>query len=79
MDIHDFNPSRRRFLSGMLAVGAASVLAPNPLISKVWAAGENPEQWIQSGSHYGAFEAKWSTVSGPKPVRSNMTNIPAIC
>ncbi|WP_373562183.1 twin-arginine translocation signal domain-containing protein, partial [Citrobacter sp. TBCS-15] len=24
MDIHDFNPSRRRFLSGMLAVGAAS-------------------------------------------------------
>lgn len=20
--------------------------------------GENPEQWIQSGSHYGAFEAK---------------------
>lgn len=58
MDIHDFNPSRRRFLSGMLAVGAASALAPNPLISKVWAAGENPEQWIQSGSHYGAFEAK---------------------
>lgn len=39
MDIHDFNPSRRRFLSGMLAVGAASALAPNPLISKVWAAG----------------------------------------
>ena len=58
MDIHDFNPSRRRFLTGMLAVGAASALAPNPLISKVWAAGENPEQWIQSGSHYGAFEAK---------------------
>ncbi|MEG9609048.1 trimethylamine-N-oxide reductase TorA [Citrobacter portucalensis] len=58
MDIHDFNPSRRRFLNGMLAVGAASALAPNPLISKVWAAGENPEQWIQSGSHYGAFEAK---------------------
>ncbi|MBJ9288568.1 trimethylamine-N-oxide reductase TorA [Citrobacter freundii] len=58
MDIHDFNPSRRRFLSGMLAVGAASALAPNPLISKVWAAGENPEQRIQSGSHYGAFEAK---------------------
>ncbi|WP_370317823.1 twin-arginine translocation signal domain-containing protein, partial [Citrobacter sp. TBCS-14] len=24
MDIHDFNPSRRRFLTGMLAVGAAS-------------------------------------------------------
>lgn len=58
MDIHDFNPSRRRFLSGMLAVGVASALAPNPLISKVWAAGENAEQWIQSGSHYGAFEAK---------------------
>ena len=58
MDIHDFNPSRRRFLNGMLAVGAASALAPNPLISKVWAAGENPEQWIQAGSHYGAFEAK---------------------
>ncbi|QLO83933.1 MULTISPECIES: trimethylamine-N-oxide reductase TorA [unclassified Citrobacter] len=58
MDIHDFNPSRRRFLSGMLAVGAVSALGPNPLISKVWAAGENPEQWIQSGSHFGAFEAK---------------------
>ena len=27
MDIHDFNPSRRRFLTGMLAVGAASALA----------------------------------------------------
>ena len=58
MDIHDFNPSRRRFLTGMLAVGAVSALGPNPLISKVWAAGENPEQWIQSGSHFGAFEAK---------------------
>ena len=42
----------------MLAVGAVSALGPNPLISKVWAAGENPEQWIQSGSHFGAFEAK---------------------
>ncbi|AUO63680.1 trimethylamine N-oxide reductase I catalytic subunit [Citrobacter freundii complex sp. CFNIH2] len=58
MDSYDFNPARRRFLTGMLAVGAASALGPNPLIKKVWAAGENPQQWIQSGSHFGAFEAR---------------------
>lgn len=58
MDSQEINASRRRFLTAMLAVGAASALAPSPLIKKAWAAGENPEQWIQSGSHYGAFEAK---------------------
>ncbi|MBA3178670.1 trimethylamine-N-oxide reductase TorA [Salmonella enterica] len=58
MDSQEINASRRRFLTAMLAVGAASTLAPSPLIKKAWAAGENPEQWIQSGSHYGAFEAK---------------------
>lgn len=34
MDSYDFNPARRRFLTGMLAVGAASALGPNPLIKK---------------------------------------------
>ncbi len=58
MDSQEINASRRRFLTAMLAVGAASALAPSPLIKKAWAAGENPEQWIQSGSHFGAFEAK---------------------
>lgn len=58
MDSQEINASRRRFLTAMLAVGAASALASSPLIKKAWAAGENPEQWIQSGSHYGAFEAK---------------------
>lgn len=58
MDIHDFNPSRRRFLTGMLAVGAVSALGPNPLIAKAWAAGENTDRWIQSGSHFGAFDAR---------------------
>lgn len=58
MDSQEINASRRRFLTAMLAVGAASALAPSPLIKKAWAAGENPEHWIQSGSHFGAFEAK---------------------
>lgn len=58
MDSQEINASRRRFLTAMLAVGAVSALAPSPLIKKAWAAGENPEQWIQSGSHFGAFEAK---------------------
>ena len=79
MDIHDFNPSRRRFLSGMLAVGATSALAPNPLISKVWAAGKIPNSGFNQVRTMALLKPKWSTVSGPKPVRSNMTNIPAIC
>lgn len=48
MDSQEINASRRRFLTAMLAVGAASALAPSPLIKKAWAAGENPEHWIQS-------------------------------
>lgn len=58
MDSQEINASRRRFLTAMLAVGAASALAPSPLIKKAWAAGENPEHWIFTGSHFGAFEAK---------------------
>lgn len=58
MELNDFKLSRRRFMTGVLATGAASILAPTPLIGKVWAAGEMPEQWLQSGSHFGAFEAK---------------------
>ncbi len=50
--------TRRGFVQGMLALGGATLLAPSPLTRKVWAAGENSEAWIQSGSHFGAFEAK---------------------
>lgn len=34
MDSQEINASRRRFLTAMLAVGAASALAPSPLIKK---------------------------------------------
>lgn len=50
--------SRRRFLTGVMAVGTVTMLSSGPLMRKAWAAGENTECWIQSGSHYGAFEAK---------------------
>lgn len=60
MDFNDFSPSRRRFITGVLAVGAANILAPQPLLSRVWAADEKPDLWIQSGSHFGAFEARVS-------------------
>lgn len=57
MSINDVNLSRRRFINGVMAVGAASILAPQPLFSRAWAAGETPDMWIQSGSQFGAFEA----------------------
>lgn len=34
MDTQEINASRRRFLIAMLAVGAASALAPSPLMKK---------------------------------------------
>lgn len=60
MDFNDFSPSRRRFITGVLAVGAANILSPQPLLSRVWAADEKTDLWIQSGSHFGAFEARVS-------------------
>ncbi|MBW7984711.1 trimethylamine-N-oxide reductase TorA [Enterobacillus tribolii] len=57
-DKQQINLSRRRFVTGMMAMGTVSMLSPGPLIPKVWAAGESTERWVQSGSHFGAFEAK---------------------
>ncbi|WP_159566282.1 trimethylamine-N-oxide reductase TorA [Budvicia diplopodorum] len=58
MDINCFSHSRRRFLTGIMAVSAVSFITPGLLTRKAWAAESSATSWIQSGSHFGAFEAK---------------------
>ncbi|MCD1125225.1 trimethylamine-N-oxide reductase TorA [Jinshanibacter sp. LJY008] len=58
MSFQNISSSRRRFIQGMMATGTLSAFSTGPLISRAWAAEASPEQWIQSGSHFGAFEAK---------------------
>ncbi|WP_432470129.1 trimethylamine-N-oxide reductase TorA [Amphritea sp. HPY] len=49
--------SRRRFLSGILTSGAAVMVGPSLLASKVQA-GEASGRWKITGSHWGAFRAR---------------------
>ncbi len=58
MNLRDIHLSRRRFINGLMATGTVSALSAGPLMKGVWAAGAPSEQWIQSGCHFGAFEAK---------------------
>lgn len=57
MDINCFSPSRRRFLTGVLATSTLGLITPGLLTRKLWAAENSSAGWIQSGSHFGAFEA----------------------
>ena len=50
--------SRRRFLQGIAATSAATLIGPS-LLQRALAAGvEGSGQWKVSGSHWGAFRAR---------------------
>ena len=50
--------SRRGFLQGALASGAAAMIGPSLLVPTCAEAAEDPGRWKITGSHWGAFRAR---------------------